>query len=224
MMDIIAQRLLESVSWGLKMRLYTGAGLSTLDLITDVYMIYTYATSGQQGTALSLGIMVGLCIVVQLLMVLVQARKAPRRVMLKEMLIVLSGTAPGVHAMRVARGAEQSEYAAMDPELELTFTRGIEMVLESIPGKHASTVSKRWESANTINSTGCVLQLHAFLPTLKAADGVSKQALASIIISSLTTGFSAATISFVSNPLNLRSNISNPFVDSCLFALYRTST
>ncbi|GMI29651.1 hypothetical protein TeGR_g14379 [Tetraparma gracilis] len=41
MMDTIAQRLLESVSWGLKMRLYTGAGLSTLDLLTDLYMIKT---------------------------------------------------------------------------------------------------------------------------------------------------------------------------------------
>ncbi|GMI19237.1 hypothetical protein TeGR_g13668, partial [Tetraparma gracilis] len=41
MMDTIAQRLLESVGWGLKMRLYTGAGLSTMDLISDVFMIYT---------------------------------------------------------------------------------------------------------------------------------------------------------------------------------------
>jgi hypothetical protein len=153
MMDTIAQRLLESVSWGLKMRLYMGAGLSMMDLISDVYMIYTYATTEKQGTALSLAIMVGLCLLFQLVLVWIQAHKGPRRVMLKEMLIVLSGTAPGVHAMRVARGTEQSEYAAMDPELELTFTRGIELVLESIPGKHASTVSKRWESANTINST-----------------------------------------------------------------------
>ncbi|GMI24556.1 hypothetical protein TeGR_g3140 [Tetraparma gracilis] len=41
MMDTIAQRLLESVGWGLKMRLYTGAALSTMDLISDVFMIYT---------------------------------------------------------------------------------------------------------------------------------------------------------------------------------------
>ncbi|GMI32781.1 hypothetical protein TeGR_g3036 [Tetraparma gracilis] len=176
MMDTIAQRLLESVGWGLKMRLYTGAGLSTLDLLSDLYMVYTYATTGQQGTALSLSIMVGLCLLLQLGVVWGQARKAPGRVILKEMLIVLSGIAPGIHSMRVARGAKQSEYAAMDPELELTFTRGIEMVLESIPG--------------------CVLQLHAFLPTLKAAGGYDKRALASIIVSALTTGFSAATISF----------------------------
>ncbi|GMI25032.1 hypothetical protein TeGR_g8761 [Tetraparma gracilis] len=44
MMDTIAQRLLESVSWGLKMRLYVGASLSTMDLLSDLYMIYTAAT------------------------------------------------------------------------------------------------------------------------------------------------------------------------------------
>jgi hypothetical protein len=43
-----------------------------------------------------------------------------------------------------------------------------------------------------------VLQLHAFLPTLKATGGYDKTAFASIIVSALTTGFSAATISFVS--------------------------
>ncbi|GMI23054.1 hypothetical protein TeGR_g999, partial [Tetraparma gracilis] len=93
MIDTIAQRLLESVSWGLKMRLYMGAGLSTLDLLSDVYMIYTYATTGQQGTALSLAIMVGVCLLMQLLAVYLNARRGPKLTMFKEMLIVLSGTA-----------------------------------------------------------------------------------------------------------------------------------
>jgi hypothetical protein len=93
MMDTIAQRLLESVSWGLKMRLYTGAGLSTMDLISDVYMIYYYATTNQKGTALSLAIMVGLCLLLQLLAVYMITRRGPKLTLLKEMLIVLSGTA-----------------------------------------------------------------------------------------------------------------------------------
>jgi len=93
MMDTVAQRLLESVSWGLKMRLYTGAGLSTLDLLSDLYMIYTYATTGQEGTAVSLGIMVGLSMGLQLVFVFMNARRGPKLTMLKEMLIVLSGTA-----------------------------------------------------------------------------------------------------------------------------------
>ena len=138
MMDTIAQRLLENVGWGLKMRLYTGASLSTMDLISDVYMIYTYATTGQQGTALSLAAMVGLCLLLQLFLVWVQTHKGPRRVMLKEMLVVLSGMKPGIDAMRVAGGNEQAEHAAVDPELELATTRCFELVCESIPGTLAS--------------------------------------------------------------------------------------
>jgi hypothetical protein len=176
MMDTIAQRLLESVSWGLKMRLYTGAGLSTMDLLSDVYMIYTYATTGQQGTATSLAIMVGLCLLAQFFLVWVQAHKGPRRVMLKEMLIVLSGMKPGWDAARVANGAEQSEHAAMNPVIELTATRGFEMAMEAVPGS--------------------VLQTYFLLQAMKGGGGVSEAALGSIIVSALTTGFSAATISF----------------------------
>jgi hypothetical protein len=139
MMDVIAQRLLESVSWGLKMRLYTGAGLSTMDLLSDTYMIYTYATTGQQGTALSLAIMVGLCMLGQLFLVWVQTHKSPGRVMLKEMLIVLSGMKPGIDAKRVADGNEQAEHAAVNPEIELVCTRCFELVYESIPGTRART-------------------------------------------------------------------------------------
>jgi hypothetical protein len=37
MLNTIAQRLLENVGWGIKLRLYVGAGLSTLDLFSDLY-------------------------------------------------------------------------------------------------------------------------------------------------------------------------------------------
>jgi hypothetical protein len=176
MMDTIAQRLLESVGWGLKMRLYTGAGLSTMDLLSDMYMIYTYATTKQQGTATSLAVMVGLCLLAQLFLVWVQARKGPRRVMLKEMLIVLSGLKPGIDAKRVADGNDQNEHAAVNPDVELTCTRCFEMAMESIPGS--------------------ILQCAALLRSMKQGDGFSKAALGSIVVSALTTGFSAATISF----------------------------
>jgi hypothetical protein len=116
------------------MRLYTGASLSTLDLLSDVYRIYMYAATGQQGAALSLAAMVGLCLLGQLALVWVQAHKGPRRVMLKEMLIVLSGMKPGIDAKRVADGNEQAEHAAINPETELVCTRCFELVCESIPG------------------------------------------------------------------------------------------
>ncbi|GMI21144.1 hypothetical protein TeGR_g7655 [Tetraparma gracilis] len=134
MMETIAQRLLKSVSWGLKMRLYTGAALSTMDLLSDVYMIHTYVTTGQHEAALGLAFMVGLCLLFQLFLAWIQTHKGPRLVMLKEMLIVLSGTKPGVDAKRVADGNEQAEHAAINPELEMTGTRCFELVFESIPG------------------------------------------------------------------------------------------
>jgi hypothetical protein len=176
MMNTIAQRLLESVSWGLKMRLYTGASLSTMDLFTDIFMIYTYAATGKKGAALSLTVMVGLCFLGQLLIVWAQARKGPRRVMLKEMLIVLSGMKPGIDAKRVAEGNEHKKHAAMSPDMELAFTRSVEMAMEAIPGS--------------------LLQVK----TLMQATKVSIVPLASIMVSAHTTGFSASTITFVYAP------------------------
>jgi hypothetical protein len=176
MMDTIAQRLLESVSWGLKMRLYTGAGLSTMDLLSDCFMIYTYATTDQPGTAVSLSIMVGLCLGLQLLFVYMNKRNGPKAAMAWEMLVVLSGLAPGFHAMRVANGAEIEEFAAVGPELELTITRMFEMSCEAVPGS--------------------LLQVAALLRSMKSDGGISKVALGSIVMSALSTGFSGATISF----------------------------
>jgi hypothetical protein len=64
-----------------------------MDLLSDLYMIYTYGTTGEHETALSLAIMVGICLLFQLSLVFFNTRKGPRRVMLKEMLIVLTGLA-----------------------------------------------------------------------------------------------------------------------------------
>ena len=64
------------------MRLYTGAGLSILDLCTDLFMIYTYATTGQEGTALSLAIMVGLNVFFQLLLTFI-VRPTPAQNLLR---------------------------------------------------------------------------------------------------------------------------------------------
>jgi hypothetical protein len=147
-----------------------------MDLLSDMYMIYTYATTGKQGTALSLAVMVGLNILFQLWMTFLQTRRGPKLVMLKETLIVLSGMKPGWDAMNVANGTEQSPHAFMNPEMELTFTRCMEMCFESIPGS--------------------VVQISGILQNLKRDGEMSKVALGSVVLSALTTGFSGATISF----------------------------
>jgi hypothetical protein len=94
------------------MRLYTGAGLSTLDLCTDMFMIYTYATTGELGTAVKLACMVGLCLLGQLFTVWVQNHKGPRRVMLKEMLIVLTGLKVGFSLSPISRSNPLTPFRA----------------------------------------------------------------------------------------------------------------
>ena len=83
---------------------------------------------------------------------------------------------PGWDASRVANGVEQNVHNAFGPEMELVCTRSFEMTFESVPGS--------------------VLQVSTLLRTMTVRGGFSKIALVSIIVSALTTGFSAATISF----------------------------
>jgi hypothetical protein len=112
----------------------------------------------------------------QVIFVFVNKRQAPKRVMLREKLIVLSGSAPGVHAMRVAYGAQREDNAVVEPDLELTITRGFEISCESVPGS--------------------VVQFGALFRAMRDGDGFSTSALASVVVSALTTGFTAATLSF----------------------------
>jgi len=42
MMNVVAKRLLGEVSWGLKLRVAMGAGLSILDMATDIFVLVGY--------------------------------------------------------------------------------------------------------------------------------------------------------------------------------------
>jgi hypothetical protein len=104
-------------------------------MITDVQVIVEYLnTPGKEAYAYPLMGMVGTCLFIQLLVVFVQTRKAPKAKMVKEVLIVLSGLTPGFDAYEVAKGAEQIAGAVFDPAEELAATKVFEMVAESIPG------------------------------------------------------------------------------------------
>jgi hypothetical protein len=95
MMDVVALRLLGDVSWGLKFRVFTGAGLSTLDMISDINVILLYLSSpGQEVYGFHLACMVIACVVMQLILVYSQNR-ANKMSMLRESLVVLTGLKPG---------------------------------------------------------------------------------------------------------------------------------
>lgn len=149
MVDTVAQRLLESVSWGVKMRLYVGAGFSTMDLISDAFMVYSFAASEDtQQDAWILGSMFGSCILLQCFIVYMQHKGGKRGVLLRELLFVVSGLKPGVRvllqpitleaaqpptatnspraqidASRVARNLEREKHHIVDPFMELTMVK-----------------------------------------------------------------------------------------------------
>ena len=114
---------------------FVGAALSTVDMVTDVQVIVEYLNMpGKEAYAYPLMGMVGTCLFLHLFLVFMQTRKGAKAKMVKEMLIVLSGLKPGFDAYQVAKGAEQSAGAVLDPATEHVFTKGAEVVCESIPG------------------------------------------------------------------------------------------
>jgi len=90
MLNVVAKRLLGEVSWGLKMRVIMGAGLSTLDMTTDIYVLVGYLGDEKtRGYGWGLLGMVAGSMVLQLLVVYGQNSKKPK-VLMKEFLIVLT--------------------------------------------------------------------------------------------------------------------------------------
>jgi hypothetical protein len=134
LMNTVGKRLLAKSKLGAAFRLYSGAGLSIVDMVTDVSMIIKFMkTPGEEGYGKALAAMVGTCLCFQLLGAWVNTRKGPKREMAKEMLIVLSGCKPGIDAYRVASGYEQQTYAVITPEMDL--------------GKHEKGEG-RWDARN----------------------------------------------------------------------------
>ena len=96
MVNIVALRLLGEVSWGLKMRVFLGAGLSVLDMASDINVIVLYSNnSDQEEYAMLLVGMIAACVGLQLIATLVQYHKKPLARLVGELLIVLTGLKPG---------------------------------------------------------------------------------------------------------------------------------
>jgi hypothetical protein len=95
MANTVALRLLGEVSWGLKLRVSMGAGLSMLDMCSDINVILLYmGNSDTKGYGMSLLGMLLACIAIQLLVVWQQNKAKPRKMFL-EVLVVLTGLKPG---------------------------------------------------------------------------------------------------------------------------------
>jgi len=171
MMNAIAKGLLKSSNLGLKWRVGLGAGLSIMDMITDTGVINSYRASGNTKGAYSLMAMIGSNMAVQLLFTYAQNKKKSKWVILREFAFVVTFLKPGVDAFRVATGHEDEE-AVTSPLMEMALGKGTELAFESIPGG----LLQAYFFINSPNKT-------LFL-------------LISILISTLTTGFASALISF----------------------------
>jgi hypothetical protein len=155
-------------------------------------------TPGLEGYGYTLLVMLILNMLFQLVIVWLQTTKGPKATMVKDMMYVVSAVKPGVDAWRVATGQEQNEYQAVDAKMELILSKGCELVFEAIPG--------------------CVVQVQAYLIVMGTEEGANWQALVSIAISALSTGFTAATITFdmVSRPLLTQCTSPHPLPNTLL--------
>ena len=114
-----------------------GAKLSLLDIITDIYMIYQYLTSEEEGQATFGFINAGMVVasmLFQLGVVFAQNHKKGMKKLAYEALTVILFIKPAVDAFRVANGTETEEGSAFDPMVELVTTKGVEMVRDQGKG------------------------------------------------------------------------------------------
>ena len=171
MINAIAKQLLQSSNLGLKWRVGLGAGLSIMDMISDTAVISTYRASGNTSGANSLIAMIGSSIAVQLLTAYAQNIKKSMWVKLREFGFIVTFMKPAVDAFRVATGHEDKD-TNFKPLLELVCGKMQELAFESIPGG--------------------LLQAYVFVNSPEKTMFL----LISILISTLTTGFASAMISY----------------------------
>jgi len=171
MMQTIAKRLLASGNLGLKMRVFLGAFLSVGDLVSDMTVIVSYFEEGRTGQAYGLISMVMMNLFFQALIVLAQNSKKSRSEILRELFFVVTFLKPAVDAYRVATGYEDDQLS-ISPLQELSMTKAMELAAESIPGN--------------------VLQIYVFITNPSR----STLHLVSILISTMTTAFSSAVMSY----------------------------
>jgi hypothetical protein len=173
MIETIAVNLFKNSKIGLKARVTFGAVTSMTDLLTDVYVTYMFGKNKKYGyfkaSLASLVMSIGF----QMLFVWGQNRKIGMKRVLKEWFPILIGFKPAVDAYRVATGEKQEVGAVIDPMLEMTCMKAIEMFAEAIPG--------------------VIIQLMAIATSDK---DVGNSAWLSIAVSAITTGFASATISY----------------------------
>ena len=147
--------------------------LTTVDTMTDIFMIYLYNENGLHRDANTLITLISINTIFQLLGVLVQYNKKGWRTLLREGLITVLFLRPFVDAWRVHNKHDDSDTTLKSIQ-EVMMNKGIELATESIPG--------------------CVLQCYVLL--LNPSLGSSNGAIISIGLSAFMTGLTSAMIAY----------------------------
>ena len=101
-MLVIANNLLRDNRYGIILRVSTGAVLSVIDGVSDIYILNTYYSQGLGLQANTLLAMIVTSMFLQILCVFTQYKKKSWGVMARELLITLLFLRPAVDAFRVS--------------------------------------------------------------------------------------------------------------------------
>ena len=124
MMVTLARAVLKQSKIGLYYRAILGAGLSTMDMISDMYIISVFFAEGQYSYAYANIAMIMANWLIQLLIVWAQTgRNTLGSAFLKEALITTVGLKPGLDAWNVCSGKEQQPGQTLDPMNEVRIGR-----------------------------------------------------------------------------------------------------
>jgi hypothetical protein len=170
-LETIAQRRMAAAPFGLKLRLAIGAFLSFADMASDIFNLVRMFGAGQSVGAYALLAMILTTLALQIVLVVIQNAHHGPVAVFNEVLLVLSLCKAGVDALRVARGEGHVAGAPIDPLTEMILCKLLEMVFESIPG----------------------MLLQAIIVLY---NGVTMAAVLSILLSCLSTAFTATMLAY----------------------------
>ncbi|GMH96227.1 hypothetical protein TrST_g8696 [Triparma strigata] len=175
---VLSKGIVKTAAWGLMWRVILGTFLSRGDLITDILVLKEFWEGGEEMLTYRNLSIVGLVMsmALQIFVVTFNYRRLGARRVAREIVIVLFGFKPPWDAYKVGLGRKLEQGAELDPLTEMTFSKVIEMFTESIPS--------------------VMIQSSAILGSMKTGHGISMVAMFSLAISTLTTGFVSATISY----------------------------
>ena len=133
-LNTIAKVILLNSKFGVRMRVFLGAVLSSGDAITDIFVIFKYMRDGISGKASALILMLASTILAQLFLTNWQFHKCTRGKRLYEFAITALFLRPAVDAYRLSVSSRSKTTFHYDQTLMASLTRMSELVFESVPG------------------------------------------------------------------------------------------